>query len=595
MWHANPNPTISDMISPILQDTAISQSTPSEDQSVFEPQNLLQSLLENIPDFIYFKDKQSRYVKCSKAMALRVGLQTPQQMIGKTDFDFFTEQTASDAFKDEQEIIATGKPLVNKIEKKTDFEGKITWTSTTKIPLRDSAGNIVGIAGVNRDISSDISKQEQLQQNQNQLEHQIAERTADIRHERRLLSTIVNNLPDAIYAKDVQGRKTLANPADLKNLRCKTEADAMGKTDYDFFPREIAERFVADDMKVIKTGTPVLNREEYFFAEDNTRHWLLSSKLPLHDEHGNIIGLIGIGHDITSQKQTEAQLENIHKELIAASRQAGMADVAIGVLHNVGNVLNSVNVSIDILTEKLRKSRVTGVVKLAKLFKEHTNDIGTYLTEDTHGRQIPSYLEQIAGYLDSERNEMTSELDCLSSNIEHIKQIVTTQQNYARVSGVLEEVYLPDLLEDALKIHGAAYMRHGVTVIKDYSATPKIRTDKHRIMQVIVNLLSNAKYACDSLIDTEKKVTLHLKEIGNGHIQIQVEDNGKGISSENLTRIFSQGFTTRQGGHGFGLHSGALAARDMGGALTVHSDGPGQGAIFTLDIPILSPLPEYQN
>lgn len=581
------------MISPSLQDTAVSQLTPSEDQDVFQSQNLLQSLLENIPDFIYFKDKQSRYVKCSKALALRFGLQSPDEMIGKTDFDFFTEETASEAFKDEQEIIATGKPLVNKIEKKTDFQGKIVWTSTTKAPLRDSTGDIVGVVGINRDVSSDIHKQEQLRQNQDQLEHQIAERTADIQHERRLLSTIVNNLPDAIYAKDVQGRKTLANPADLRNLRCKTEADAMGKTDYDFFPREIAEHFVADDMKVIKTGTPVLNREEYFFAEDNTKHWLLSSKLPLRNEHGNIVGLIGIGHDITSLKQTEAKLENIHKELVTASRQAGMADVAIGVLHNVGNVLNSVNVSIDILTEKLRKSRVTGVVKLAKLFKEHDKDIGTYLSEDKHGQQVPGYLFQIADCLESERNELSTELDCLSSNIEHIKQIVTTQQNYARVSGVLEDVHLPDLLEDALKIHGAAYMRHGVTVIKDYSPTPKIRADKHRIMQVIVNLLSNAKYACDSLVDTEKKVTLHLKNAGNGHIQIQVEDNGTGISSDNLTRIFSQGFTTRQGGHGFGLHSGALAAREMGGSLSVHSDGPGLGAIFTLDLPIHCPLHEY--
>jgi PAS domain S-box-containing protein len=428
-----------------------------------------------------------------------------------------------------------------------------------------------------------------LRASHDELETRVAERAEALLKERRLLRTLIDNLPDAIYAKDAQGRKTLANPADLHNFHCATEAEALGKTDFDLFPPQIAERFFADDMQVIKTGTPVINREEYFLEENGKKSWLLSSKLPLHDEKGNIVGLIGIGRNITSLKAAESKLEAVHKELLQASRQAGMAEVATGVLHNVGNVLNSVNVSAALIAEKLRTSKVGSIIKLARLVQEHEKNLVYFLSEDERGQQIPAFLHQVAEHLEKERLEMAHELTCLTDNIDHIKQIVTTQQDYARVAGMVEEVKLSELVEDAIKIHGGAYMRHGVTVIREYDDVPKIKVDKHRVMQILVNLLSNAKYACDAVDKPEKQVTLRIRNAADGHVQIQVQDNGQGVSAENLVRIFSQGFTTRKGGHGFGLHSGALAAHEMGGSLTVQSEGPGLGATFTVELPPCPP------
>ncbi len=191
---------------------------------------------------------------------------------------------------------------------------------------------------------------------------------------------------------------------------------------------------------------------------------------------------------------------------------------------------------------------------------------------------------------------MQSELTNLTRNIEHIKEIVATQQNYARISGVVETVALSELVEDALKIHGGAYARHGVVVVREFSPVPPVSVDKHKVLQILVNLLSNAKYACDAAPpNAVKQVTVRIQGNGDGRVKIEVADNGMGIAPENLTRIFSQGFTTRKGGHGFGLHSGALAARDLGGSLTVHSDGLGRGATFTLELPLAPAAAEPAN
>jgi len=424
---------------------------------------------------------------------------------------------------------------------------------------------------------------------------ELSQRNAELFQGRLLLRTLIDNLPMAIYAKDAACRKTLANRADLKNLRCATEADALGKTDFDLFPQEVAAKFIADDQAVLQTGQPVLDREEFFIDEEEHKHWLLTSKLPLRNQSGEIVGLVGIGRDITSLKQAELKVEALHRQLLQASRTAGMAEVATGVLHNVGNVLNSVNVSAGVVAERLRASKVDGVSKLARLLREQGANLAHFLTDDDRGRKVPAYLDQLAEHLEQERVELGKELDGLILNIDHIKEIVTMQQNYARISGVVETVELSEMVEDAFKIHGGAYARHGITVERDYEKVPTMSVDKHAVLQVLVNLLHNAKYACDASNRPDKRVTVRVKTAGPDRVKVEVADNGAGIAPENLTRIFSQGFTTRKGGHGFGLHSGALSAKQLGGSLNVHSDGVGCGATFTLELPCQPPPSEQKK
>jgi signal transduction histidine kinase len=159
------------------------------------------------------------------------------------------------------------------------------------------------------------------------------------------------------------------------------------------------------------------------------------------------------------------------------------------------------------------------------------------------------------------------------------------QQNYARVSGEVELLPMAEVVEDAIQFNAAAFARHGIQLVREFDPVPPIAVDKHKVLQILVNLLHNAKYAMESNGPREKRLTLGLHRNGGGSVQITVRDSGIGIPTENLTRIFSHGFTTRKGGHGFGLHSGALAAKEMGGNLTAHSEGPERGAVFTLELP----------
>ena len=289
--------------------------------------------------------------------------------------------------------------------------------------------------------------------------------------------------------------------------------------------------------------------------------------------------------DITDRKRAEADLENLHKQLLDSSRQAGMAEVVTDVLHNVGNVLNSVNVSFAVVSDKVRKSKVSNLAKAAGLLQEHKHDLAAFLNSDPKGTQLPGYLVNLAQHLAEEQAEILKELQSLSGNVEHIKEIVAMQQSYYKVSGVVESLPVAELVEDALRMNAATLAHHDVQIVREYAETPPVLVEKHKVLQILVNLIGNARYALDEGGQRDKRLTLRIAKNGSDFVHVSVIDNGVGISTENLTRIFEHGFTTRKDGHGFGLHSSAFVAKELGGTLTVHSDGVGRGATFTLTLP----------
>lgn len=301
-------------------------------------------------------------------------------------------------------------------------------------------------------------------------------------------------------------------------------------------------------------------------------------------------GAIAIVQDITARKQANAEYERINQQLIAASRQAGMAEVATGVLHNVGNVLNSVNVSASVLRESLGKSQIPNLLKATNLMREHANAAAEFFTNDPKGQRLPGYLIKLGEHIAAEQSGWERELDDLGRNIEHIKEVVAMQQNFARLSGLVEVINARELVEDAVRVDEVALRSQGITLIRDFQDTPSVEVDKHKVLQILINLIRNARHAMSASNRVDKNLSLSIRS-GDGHtVSIQVGDNGIGIAAENLTRIFQHGFTTKHDGHGFGLHSGANAAREMGGKLTVHSAGPGLGAAFTLELPCESAL-----
>ena len=290
--------------------------------------------------------------------------------------------------------------------------------------------------------------------------------------------------------------------------------------------------------------------------------------------------------EIEERKRMELEVERIHQQLLDASRQAGKAEVASSVLHNVGNVLNSVNVSTNLIKDHLGRLRSANLEKAAKMIQTHADDLGLFLTTDERGRHFPRYLNEAAQYLKDEQNYLLNEIDGLAQNVAHINEIVAMQQTYANVSGMLEKVTASEIVENAIKINSGAFLRHAINVVRQFEPVDSLIVDRHRMLQILVNVLRNAKYACDDGGSHEKTVVVRIKDLGNNRMCIEIVDNGVGIPPENMTRIFSHGFTTRKQGHGFGLHSSALAAEEMGGSLTARSEGIGKGAAFILELPV---------
>ncbi len=290
-------------------------------------------------------------------------------------------------------------------------------------------------------------------------------------------------------------------------------------------------------------------------------------------------------HEIAERERAERELQQMQAQLIQTSHQAGMAEVATGVLHNVGNVLNSVNVSAALISEKLGGGRLEKLRRTAAMLLEKNGILGEFVSSDPKGRLIPSYLANLGTHLIAERNEALSELESLTRNIEHIKEIVAMQQSHARVFGVLERVQPEALVDDAIRMVSVSLRRHQIELVRSVENSKPVEVDRHKVLQILVNLLRNSKHALESVGSDPRRITVRVVGEEGGLVKITVADTGCGIQAQNLTKIFSHGFTTRKDGHGFGLHSSALAAKQMGGHLTANSEGVGHGASFTLELP----------
>lgn len=296
--------------------------------------------------------------------------------------------------------------------------------------------------------------------------------------------------------------------------------------------------------------------------------------------------------EVNSQRReilaAQMESERLHKQLVTASRDAGRAEVATGVLHNVGNVLNSVNVSAALITRTMQESKLGNLGKALTMIREHENDLGAFLTSDERGQRLPGYLIKLGEVLAAEQMTVINELQLMERSIDHIRQIVQMQQSYARATFIFEPIRPADIMEDALRVNLISFDRHNIKVQRQFQEIDPVNLDKHKVLQILINLISNAKNASKQKSLNERCIVARIQalEMNGAHtIRFQIADNGVGIKPEDLTKIFSNGFTTRKDGHGFGLHSSANAAREMGGSLSVVSDGPGLGAIFTLDIP----------
>ena len=534
---------------------------------------IMDEIINTIPVRVFWKDKNLVYLGCNAAFARDAGFANPKDIIGKNDNQMGWRAQAEKYRGDDRQVIESGCSKLLIEEPQTTPEGDIITLLSSKIPLRNSKGEISGVIGTYLDITT-------RKQTENAL-----------RASEEKFRSLFESSRDAIVTIEPPSwRFTSGNPAAVKMLGAKNEEEfilhGIGDLSPDLQPdgrtsagkaKEIIETILREGSHFFEWTYRRLGGEEF-------RADVLVTRM---EQVGKVI-LQGTVRDITERKRAQVELESLHQQLMESSRLAGMSEIVTNVLHNVGNALNSVNISTDLIVDCVKNSKASSLARVVLLLQEHAHDLGPFLTKDPNGRHVPVHLARLSEHLMAEEAKIAGELDSLRRNVEHIKEIVAMQQNYATVGGVNEMTDLAGLVEDSLRLNEGGLNRHGVKIVRELEKAPPMNVEKHKILQILVNLVRNAKYACDDSARADKRLTVRLAN-GDGRVKISVLDNGVGIPPENLTRIFNYGFTTRKGGHGFGLHGSALAAREMGGSLTVCSGGHGQGAAFTLELPCPAP------
>jgi PAS domain S-box-containing protein len=490
---------------------------------LIEERHLLGTLMDNLPDVIYFKDLASRFTHINRSLARAFKLNDPAQAVGKTDFDFFTGEHAQQAFADEQEIIGTGQAMLGKEEKETWSNGHVTWASTTKMPLRDTTGKIIGTFGVSRD----ITRRKQAE--------------AELMEERHLLRTLMDNLPDVIYFKDLASRFTRINRSLARAFGLDDPAQAVGKTDFDFFTGEHAQQAFADEQEIIGTGQAMLGKEEKETWPNGHVTWASTTKMPLRDSNGKIIGTFGVSRDITRRKKEEQELLNAKEAAEAASR--AKSEFLAMMSHEIRTPMNG----------------IMGMTELA---------LDTPLSAEQ--REYLSLVKRSAETLLTLINDM---LDF--SKIEA-----------GRLSLDIIEFDLQEMLGNALRSLAIRSDEKGLELTWD--APPdlpaRIAGDPGRLRQILVNLVGNAiKFTERGEVD----LRVEMDSQGDDWVALHfcVADTGIGIPPEKQQQIFepfvqADSSTTRKyGGTGLGLAIATRLVKLMGGRIWLESE-PGKGSRF---------------
>lgn len=281
------------------------------------------------------------------------------------------------------------------------------------------------------------------------------------------------------------------------------------------------------------------------------------------------------------------KLERSHQSMVRAARDAGMSEIATGIVHNIGNVLNSVNVSANMLVTRLQQSKIGKLEKLLDLVESKGERLGEFIASDPKGKHVAPFLGEVTRALRAEVLEQQEELAALSQGVEHMRALVAAQQELAGASEVREAVDVRSQIELAVDIATRARgPRDDVAMELDIGELGRPRLDRHKLVQILVNLVKNAAESIDERGEARGSIRISAAVDAANCLRIEVRDTGVGIAPENLTNIFHHGFTTKREGHGFGLHSSANAAVEMGGRLHAHSDGLGQGASFVLELPL---------
>ncbi len=308
--------------------------------------------------------------------------------------------------------------------------------------------------------------------------------------------------------------------------------------------------------------------------------------------------LLSLFNEITRLLGIFIDRELTQKRMQDLSRQAGNAEIASVLSHNMGNALNSIHISVELLKKRLLGPDHDKLSAIADLINDNLENLPEYIQDDPRGKLIPEYLIKLASVLASERHEVMKELMALNNNIEYLDSIVAMQSAASGTSSVAEQICLPEVIDTAIRACTTTLKHENIAMIVSINGSPSLTTDKIKLQRILINLIMNAKNALSvhEVKMPDKKIIIEVKTLTDAPaVEIRIIDNGIGIASDTLKKIFSPGFVAQIKGHGFSLHNSSLAASELGGSLQANSAGLGQGATFVLTLPISLPTERRLN
>ena len=397
------------------------------------------------------------------------------------------------------------------------------------------------------------------------------------------VKAVLDNLTESVVILDKDEQIIFGNDAFGKTVE-EAENTFVGRKLSIFpwiQPRQKQEHSELPWVQTLENKTAEANIPLILKTKSGDKRTSVVNSVPILSAGGEHRGIMTSFTDVT-------ELEEKNTELIKMSRDAGMAEIATNVLHNIGNMLNNVNVSATAIGDTLSQSKLLKLQEVSKMLQEHSENIGAFLTEDERGKHILPYLFKTIDILLSEHEDVTKTIQTLRNNIEHIKTTIRSQQNYAKVQACEEVVSVQEIIKDAVKMNAAALNSQNIDLVQEFDDIDYVCIDRSRILQIVVNLIKNAAESLSESDVKDKRIVIKCNKPDENQLHIEVVDNGIGIAEENIAKIFAHGYTTKSAGHGFGLHGCALSAKEMGGTLTAHSQGPGLKTSFMLALPLKS-------
>lgn len=423
------------------------------------------------------------------------------------------------------------------------------------------------------------------------LEEKVKERTKQLTESESKFRTLFEESADATLVT-TEERFLDCNPAMLHMMSLKTKADFLamdpGRISPEFQPdgqespgamRNHIARARSEGSQQFEWVNRRIEDSEEFHTE------IVITSFPLNGE--SVLHMVF--RDITARKKIEAELKKTQQKLVETAHSAGMAEIATGVLHNIGNILNSVNISTEEIAGTLKGSKLKGFLKANEIVSSHKDDIGAFFTAHPKGKLIPGYFQSLGEAMHDEQVIMTNEIVALGEKVSMMRDVISTQQNYAKATLYTEDVVLSDIIEDALKLNMAALKKQGVRVDRVYDQQLRGTVPKVKLIHVLTNLIKNGKEAMyqNDKFNKAQTLKIEVRRYESNQVEIMVSDNGCGIEFDNLEKIFNHGFTTKDHGHGFGLHTCANFMTEMGGSLSAESEGLSNGSCFIVRFPLV--------